>query len=169
MKHLMNWGAILGFILILYSLALYLLGLNESNAGQWFSYAIIAAVLYVATKAKRDAQSDVLSYGEGLGTGTGVAFFASIIVAFYTYVFFHFIDPDMLEQLILRAEDQLYEQGMASDQIEMAMTYTRKFMQPGPMAMMVVLSYTFVGFIVALITSAILKKEGTPFGTDTNA
>ena len=69
----------------------------------------------------------------------------------------------MLEELILRAEEQLYEKGMPDDQIEMAMTWTRKFMMPGPMAAMVVVSYTVVGFIVSLITSAILKKEDTSF------
>ena len=86
-----------------------------------------------------------------------------ILVAFYTYVFFNFIDAEMLEEMILRAEDQMYDQGMPDDQVEIAMGYTRKFMLPGPMAAMVVLSYTIVGFIISLITSAILKKEDTSF------
>ncbi|MBL4586846.1 MAG: DUF4199 domain-containing protein [Flavobacteriales bacterium] len=163
MKHLTNWGGILGLALIVYSLALYLLGLNESQSAQWLSYLIIAAFIFIASKAKRTELGGYISYGQALGNGVGVAFFASIMVAFYTYVFFHFIDPDMLEQLILRAEDQLYENGMPDDQIEMAMSYTRKLMQPGPMAFMVVLTYTFVGFIVSLITSAIVKKEDSSF------
>ena len=163
MKHLMNWGGVLGLVLIAYSLVLYLLGANESSAAQWGSYAFIAAGIYLATKAKRDRENGVISYGQGVGTGVGVAFFASVLVAFYTFVFFAFIDPDMLEELILRTEDQMYEQGTPDGQVEMAMTYTRKFMQPGPMAAMVVLSYSFMGLIVSLITSAILKKDGDPF------
>jgi hypothetical protein len=163
MKHLMNWGVILGLILIAYSLVLYVLGANESQAAQWVSYGFIAAVIYLATKARRESEGGVLSYGKGLGTGVGITFFASILVAVYTYIFFGFIDPDMLEELILRAEDQMYEQGTPDEQVEIAMEYTRKFMQPGPMSAMVVLTYTFVGFIISLITSAILKKEGNPF------
>lgn len=50
----------------------------------------------------------------------------------------------------------------------MAMSMTKKFMQPGPMAAMVVLSYTFMGFIISLITSGILKKEGDPFASVTS-
>ncbi|TNF25313.1 MAG: DUF4199 domain-containing protein [Bacteroidetes bacterium] len=165
MKNLMNWGGMLGLALIAYSLALYLMGMNESQAAQWLSYVIIGALIFVGTKAKRQSQDGMLSYGQGLGTGVGIAFFGSILVAFYTFVFFKFIDAEMLEQLVLRAEDQLYEQGMPDDQVEMAMQYTRKFMAPVPMALMVVLSYTFVGFIISLITSAILKKDGDPFAS----
>lgn len=161
----MNWGGMLGLALIAYSLALYLMGMNESQAAQWLSYVIIGALIFVGTKAKRQSQDGMLSYGQGLGTGVGIAFFGSILVAFYTFVFFKFIDAEMLEQLVLRAEDQLYEQGMPDDQVEMAMQYTRKFMAPVPMALMVVLSYTFVGFIISLITSAILKKDGDPFAS----
>lgn len=159
----MNWGGILGLVLIAYSLVLYMLDANESSAAQWVSYGFIAAGIYLATKSKRDNSNGLLSYGQGLGTGVGVAFFASILVAFYTYVFFGFIDPDMLEEMLLRTEDEMYNQGLPDDQVEMAMEMTRKFMMPGPMAAMVVLSYTFVGFLISLVTSAILKKEGTPF------
>lgn len=165
MKNLMNWGGILGLALIAYSLALYLLGMNESQPAQWLSYVIIGTLIFFGTKAKRENQNGVISYGQGLGTGVGIAFFGSIMVAFYTFVFFKFIDAEMLEELILRAEDQLYDQGMPDDQVEIAMQYTRKFMAPVPMAAMVVLSYTFVGFIISLITAAILKQEGDPFAS----
>ncbi len=163
MKHLTNWGGILGLALIVYSLGLYLLDMNESKPAQWVSYLIIAGVIFFASKVKRDDLGGYISYGQGLATGVGVAFFGSILVAFYTYVFFNFIDPDMVEELLLRAEDQLYDQGMPDDQVEMAMSYTQKFMKPGPMAFMVVLTYTVVGFLVSLITSAILKKEDSSF------
>ena len=163
MKHLTTWGGILGLLLIAFSLSLYLFDLTESKPAQWASYAVIAGVIYMGTQAKRTANGGFLSYGQGLGTGVGIAFFGSIMVAFYTFVFFNYMDPDMLEELILRTEDQMYEQGMPDEQVEMAMTYTRKFMAPVPMALMVVLSYCVVGFIISLITSAILKKEDTSF------
>ncbi|MCF8464132.1 MAG: DUF4199 domain-containing protein [Flavobacteriales bacterium] len=165
MKHLMNWGGILGLALIGISLVLYLLDMTEAKWAQWISYAVIAALIYLGTQAKRINQDGALSYGQGLGTGTGIAFFASIMVAFYTFVFFSFIDPDTLEQLVLRAEDQMYEQGLPDDQVEIAMEMTKKFMQPGPMAAMVVLSYTFVGFLISLVTSGILRKDGDPFAS----
>lgn len=167
MKHLTNWGGILGLALIGISLILYLLDMTEATWAQWANYAVIAAIIYIGTQVKRTSQGGAISYGQGLGTGTGIAFFGSVLVAFYTFVFFNFIDPDMLEELILRTEDQMYDQGLPDDQVEMAMSMTKKFMQPGPMAAMVVFSYTLVGFIISLITSAILKKDEDLFGTDT--
>ena len=167
MKHVMNWGAILGFVLIAVSLAFYLMGMTESQAATWISYAAIAVVLYFGIKVRRDNSGGLLTYGQGLGTGTGIAFFASILVAFYTFVFFSFIDPDMLEEMLIRTEDEIYSQGMPESHVDMAMEMTRKFMTPGPMAVVVVFSYTIVGFIASLILSAILKKEGDPFQADT--
>jgi hypothetical protein len=163
MKHLTTWGGILGLLLIAFSLALYLLELTEYKPAQWASYGVIAAIIFVGTQAKRTSQDGFISYGQGLVTGVGIAFFGSIMVAFYTFVFFNYMDPEMLEELILRAEDQMYDQGLPDDQVEMAMTYTRKFMAPIPMALMVILSYTIIGFIISLITSAILKKENASF------
>jgi hypothetical protein len=163
MKHLTTWGGILGLALIGISLVLYLLDMTEAKWAQWVSYAVIAAITYVGTQAKRTANGGFITYGQGLGTGVGIAFFGSVMVAFYTFVFFNFMDPDMLEELILRAEDQMYDQGMPDEQVEMAMTYTRKFMAPIPMALMVILTYCIVGLIISLITSAILKKEDTSF------
>lgn len=165
MKHLTNWGFILGLALIGISLVLYLLDMTEAKWASWVSYAVIAALIYVGTQAKRVQQGGVLSYGQGLGTGVGITFFGSILVAFYTFVFFRFIDPDMLQELLLRTEDEMYNQGLPDDQIEIAMNMTKKFMQPGPMAAMVVLSYTFVGFLISLVTAAILKKDGDPFAS----
>jgi hypothetical protein len=165
MKHLTNWGGILGLALIGISLVLYLLDMTEASWAQWVNYAVIAAIVYIGTQVKRTSQDGVLSYGQGLSTGVGIAFFGSILVAFYTFVFLSFIDPDMLQELILRTEDEMYNQGLPDDQVEMAMSMTKKFMQPGPMAAMVVLSYTFVGFLISLATSAILKKEGDPFAS----
>lgn len=159
----MNWGAIMGFALIAYSVLLYLLDMNESQGAQYLSYLLIAVIVFFASRAKREAQDGFLSYGEGVGTGVGVAFFGSILVAFYTYVFFSFIDPEMLQEILIRTENQMYGQGLPEDQVEMAMQYTRKFMKPGPMAAMVVVSYTVVGLLVSLITSAIVKKTDDSF------
>lgn len=165
MKHLTNWGGILGLALIAVSLLLYLLNLTEASWAQWLSYMVIAALIYMGTSAKRSIQGGVLTYGQGLGTGVGIAFFGSILVAFYTFIFFKFVDPDMLQELILRTENQMYDNGMPEAQVETAMSMTEKFMQPGPMAAMVVFSYTLVGFFISLVTSAILKKDGDPFAS----
>lgn len=163
MRLYMNWGGILGFALIAVSVVFYVLGMTESKAVQWLSYAVLAAGIYLGSKARKDEQNGFLSYGEGLGAGTGVAFFASIIIAFYTFIFFHFIDPAMVDQLISRAELEMYDRGSSEQEIEMGMKYAKMFMTPHAMAIMVVLTYTFIGFIFSLITSAILRKDDPSF------
>lgn len=159
----MNWGAILGFALIAISVVFYVLGMTESKAVQWLSYAVLAGGIFMGTKALREENNGFISYTKALGAGTAVAFFASIIIAFYTFVFFHFIDPAMAEQLVNRAEMELVDKGMSESEIEMSMKYVKSFMTPHMMAIMVVLTYTFFGFIFSLITSAILRKDDPSF------
>ena len=77
----MNWGGMLGFALITISVVFYVLGMTESKAVQWISYAALAAGIYMGSKAKRDEQNGYISYGQSLAVGTAVAFFASIIIA----------------------------------------------------------------------------------------
>jgi tetrahydromethanopterin S-methyltransferase subunit B len=43
------------------------------------------------------------------------------------------------------------------------MKMTKMFMKPGAFALMGILTNTFLGFIISLITAAILKKEPKEF------
>lgn len=104
-----------------------------------------------------------MSFGQGLGSGTGVGLIGGILAAVYTYILFVAIDPGLLEEMILRAEDEMYNTGTPDDQIEMAMEYVEKFMQPGIMSFFVVLVYAISGFVASLICSGILQKTDPSF------
>lgn len=159
----MNWGATLGFALIGISVVFYVLGMTESKPVLWLRFAVLAGGIFMGTKAVREENNGFISYTKALGSGTAVAFFASIIIAFYTFIFFHFIDPAMAQQLLNRAEMKLVDKGMSDSEIEMYMKYLKNFMTPHMMAIILVPFYTFFGFIISLITSAILRKEDNSF------
>jgi len=82
------------------------------------------------------------------------------------YVFMQFIDPDAMDKMMVVAEETLMDKGFSDEQIEMQMGMSEKFMTPGFVSIMTIPTFTFFGFLFALITSAILKKEGDPFQTD---
>jgi len=108
----------------------------------------------------------ILSYQNGLGAGTVIAFFASIILALYLYIFLQFIDPESIERMKVIAEEKLMDRGLTDEQIEMQMQISEKFMTPALTSLMTIPAFTFFGFLFSLITSAILKKEGDPFKAD---
>ena len=164
LKNAMNYGTVVGFVLIIISVLFYILGKSDSDIQAWIAYAVIIAGIVIGTQNYRDNQlGGYINYTQCLASGTLIAFFTAIITAFYTYLFFTFIDASLIETLLEKQMITMEEKGLDDEQIEMAMLWTRKFMTPMWMSVMVLLSYTFMGFVFSLITSIFLKKKNDSF------
>ncbi len=162
MKHAMNWGAVLGLLLIMLSLALYLLDLNESGL-TGIAYVFIIGVICYGIFQRRKEQSGFISFGEGLATGTAISIFGGVIAAFYSFLHMSFIDTHQLERLLANMEDQLFESGIPQSQVDMMMGMYEKMFQPVPMFFIAIFSSAFAGFIISLIAAAIFKKNVESF------
>lgn len=168
-KSALNFGAKLGLVIMIISLVNYVFELYEASTAistviSILSIAILAGGIYMGTKSFRDtAGGGNITYGKALGYGTLVALFAGIITSAFAFIYLGFIDDSFLQYTLTQQEDQMYEQGMPEEQIEMGMKMTKMFMKPGALALMGILSNTFIGFIISLITAAILKKEPKEF------
>lgn len=158
----MNWGAVLGLLLILLSVTLYLLGMGESKA-TGLSYAFIIGVIGYGIIQRRKEQGGFISYGEGLATGTAIAFFGGLIAAFYSFIHMSYIDTDQLARLLVKMEDQLFDSGLPASQVDMTMGIYQKMFRPVPMFFMAVIGSTFMGFIVSLVAAAIFRKKDESF------
>ncbi len=161
-KNALRYGLITGMLLIVYSLILYILDVDMQSGAQYASILILLIMSIVAVTNWRDKHNDGnLSYGQGLGTGTLVALYGGILAAIYTYIFLKFIDPGMIQDILDTTEQKMYEQNpdLTSEQAEMALSWTRKMMNPGAMAVMGAFGNVFWGFIMSLIYSIFLKKE----------
>ena len=166
-KHSMNYGLIVGFAFIIIAVILYLFDLTNPTISQFVNFLIILVGIVIGTKSYRDnTLGGVISYSKALGAGTLIIFFSSIILAFYTYLFFTVIDPDAVEKIFELSEEKMIEKGMPDEQIEIAIEMTRKFTTPLLISVMIIFSITFWGFVFSLITSIFLKKAGDPFESD---
>ena len=159
-KNAMNWGLIVGVVMVIFSLIMYFLGLSLEKWVGYISYLIMIAGIVYATIQYRDNVLDgSISYGKALGFGTLVIMFASILSGLYAYVFYAYIDPEMITKMLEMAEEEMVNKGIPDEQIEMAIEMQSKFMKPGLMSLLSIPSLTLIGFIISLITSIFLKKE----------
>ncbi len=159
-KNNMNFGAIGGFAIIIVSVLLYFLNIQENIFVTIFIYIVLIFVIIVGTKHyKNNIQNGNITYGRALGTGTAISFFASIIVAFYMFLFLKFIDTDTMDKMYSIIEDKMYSQGLPDDQVEMSLEMAKKFTTPFTIAIGTILSYTFWGFLFSLITSSFIRKK----------
>jgi hypothetical protein len=170
LKSVMNSGAITGSALIIVTLLIYMLGQTNTTAVSFIGYALLAFCLYFFTKKYRDEElGGYISYSQSLGFGVLIGVFAGILLAFFTYIEMKYIDSTLVDKALDMAQENLLKNGsIPEEQIEKSMEMMRKFMNPPMIALSTVFSYAFLSLIISLITSAIIKKERSPFDTEQN-
>ena len=163
-KSAMNYGAMLGLILMVLTLIVYVAELYSAQWINWVSTAILIGGVILGIKRRRDNElGGFISYSSSLGYGTLVSFFAAIITAVVTFLYISYVDDGFIQFTLEKTENDMYANGMPDEQIEMAMSMTKKWVSPGIIGFTSVFITTLVGFIVSLIASAFLKKEASPF------
>ncbi len=166
-KNAMNYGAIIGIALIIISLLFYMMNETTSEIQNYLGYLVLAVGVYIGVKNQRDnEQNGLMSYGQALGSGTLISFFASIIMAFYLYLFIFLIDESFVDVLLEQAENDMIDAGQSDEQIELGMKYTRMFVTPFWMSIMSVIVYTVIGFIFSLVIAVFLKKQDDSFDSN---
>ncbi len=171
LKFALNYGAMLGLVLIIMHVVSYLLGVNsmESKPYQYLGYAVLIAALVYAIKVYRDRElGGAITYGQAVGTGFLVGLFGGIIAAVYMYSFISFVDNSMLEQIVAQTEQQMIDQGLSDEQMEASLEMTKKFVANPVMIFIIgVLTYAVMSIVFSLIIAIFMKKEGNTFFTDT--
>ena len=163
-KTAINLGVMLGLALIIYSILLFFFNLHLNKYLKNVIYVIIIAFFIWGVKSYRDNHlNGIISYSKALGLSTLMLLLAAIIYTIYSYLLVTVIDPDYIDKLLLMTEEQLLKQGVTDEQIELGVAMQKKIMKPFLISLLVFIEMMFFGFIIALITSAILKKEGDPY------
>ncbi len=156
-------GLILGLIGVVYSLVMYFLNMTTNKAQGWVFMLIEIIVLYFLIKSYRDNNKHGnITFGEGLGAGMIMCLYYSLIMAVFTYILFTVIDPGLVDKQAALAEEAMAKKGMAQEQIDTAMKFTRKFMAPAFMIPFGIVVNMFFGLIFSLIAAAFARKEGNP-------
>ena len=160
----MNYGAVLGLCLILIALLFWALGIDEQQSvipSILNNVVIIGFLVYAISYYRDNLNNGFISYGKSLKLGTSVAFFSSVIMALYTFIYITYLNPDMLANILNMTEQAMLEANpeISDQELDLALSITTKFMQPHWMMLMSVLGGTFMGFLYSLIISIFLKKE----------
>jgi hypothetical protein len=156
----MMHGLYLGLALVLNLLIFYIMGDPFSNVSGYLNYAIMIAGVGFSmwTFAKLNTEEG-LPYSRALGLGTLVSLFGSIIIAFFTYVLYKFIEPGLIDKLLSSIEEKLLAGGYKDDAVESMLSMQKKFLTPGLLSFGQVFGISLMGFIFSLILAIFLKKE----------
>jgi len=161
-KFAMNYGLLLGGIMVLISVILYVTGMALEGV-QWpnyLYYLIFPGIIIYAINQFKKTNGNVLSLGDAIKVGLAIAMISALVNVLYGLIFNYYIDPDFMEKIIEVAGEKLLEnQRMTPEMIEQQMEIMKKFQNPLLGSAVWIAFSAIFGLIYSLIAGLIMKKE----------
>ena len=162
-RFAMNYGAILGLCLVTLSVISWAVGINDKESiipGLLNIGLTIAFITYTIIQYRDIYNNGLISYGASLKLGTTIAFFSSVIVAFYFIIHISYIDTNFVSDSLSQTEIYLDQDGEISDEeLDAQMEAAAKYMTLPWLMAINVLGGTFSGFFYSLVISFFVKKD----------
>ncbi|MBI5917625.1 MAG: DUF4199 domain-containing protein [Bacteroidetes bacterium] len=164
----LRYGIIGGVLIAMAGLIFNLTGLSDPSkqggAGNTVAaivnYGLMIGTIILVIKNHRDADlGGYITFGRSIGVGTATGLILGVVGAIWTYIFFTFIDPGLVDQIREMAYDQAIERGSTPEQMEQAKGFMEFFTSPGFFTLAVLFGGVIFGVIVSLIAGAIMKKD----------
>ncbi|MBN2779224.1 MAG: DUF4199 domain-containing protein [Bacteroidales bacterium] len=165
-KIILTYGALISLPMILMSVIAFVFDITENKAFGWISMIVFIATIVLVQKMYRDGYCEgFVSYGKLFGGTLLMVIVASLIMFFYTFVFYKLIAPEQIDKLLEIARVNLYEQeGMTSAQINQSYEYMTKYIfTPVSLSLTALLSTFGQGLVFSLITGIFLKRKADGF------
>ena len=155
-----KFGLIGGFAGILVSLSIFFANLQYESWSKWLQSLVMLAAIILGIKAIADANKvKLISFGDLFKGGMLITFILSLISILYFLVYSNIIEPDFIDNLMDVSKKEMLEKGLSEEQTETALNISRKFMSPGIMAVISLVSSLIIGAITSAIGAAIFKNE----------
>ncbi len=154
------WGAILGFIGIIYAVILYMLDQNLNQNLGYLGMVITIVILILGVRSYRDnIMGGILPFSPAFKFGFVVVVVSTVINLIYSYILWTVIDPGIIGKMKDMQMEKMLEQGISEEALDQAMAISGKFMTPLIMTIMALFFGILIGTIIALIVAAIFKKN----------
>jgi hypothetical protein len=148
----LKYGAISGLIAIVISLIRTMVLEANPMESDWkisvLSGIIGIVIIVLAHREYKQTGDGFMSYGKGFGIGFLTTLFSFVISTLFMFIYLFVIDPALYDEIWVKAEEQMREQGQSEEAIEMGMKMGRIFMWVG---------IVFVGLIMSAILSAVVS------------
>ncbi|WP_296386306.1 DUF4199 domain-containing protein [Winogradskyella sp.] len=161
-KFALNYGLILGLVMVTIAVVLYVTGMALEGV-QWpnFIYYVVfpVVVIYGISQYKK-LNANTLSLGDALKVGLAIAVISALVYVIYGFVFNYLIDPEFMEQAMQVAKDKMLEnQDLTEEQVEQNMKAFEMFSNPLIGTAFWLAMSAFFGLIYSLIGGLVMKSN----------
>ncbi|MFI2742853.1 DUF4199 domain-containing protein [Zhouia sp. PK063] len=163
-KFALTWGLIMGITISTFSAIMYSMDLllTQQGASTIVGLIIIIVCIVVGIIQFKKANDGFLSIPEAIKIGIGAALISGVISIAFQLILSHVIDPSLIEKTAAISRQAMEETGKyTEEQIQKGLDMQKKFAW---ITYPIILIFNlFLGFVVAIITGAIMKKSENNF------
>lgn len=158
-----RFGLLTGLVSIIFSFILFVTQADQSPV-RWLGLLILIGAMVMAHNTFKREHGGFLNYSEGLAIGAVMSGVSGALTTAFNYVYMKFVDPEYMGRVMELTRAKMEEKGqMTDDQIDQAMSMAQKFSSGGWMLVFGVVGSLVIGFLIALVVSAITKNAKPEF------
>ncbi len=158
----LQFGLLTGLAMIVYTLIMYLAGVDMKSSWNLIGYLIFIGGLYWGITNIREKQLEgVMSYGKAFGVGFQIAFFTAILVGIFTFFYLKYIDTAALSNTISEAENKILSSNpnISDADLQKALDMMKMFATPVLRAIIGFIWFLISGTVFSLIIAIFAKRE----------
>ncbi len=158
-----RYGLLTGLVGVVFSLLLNLTKMQDSGV-KWLGLPIIVGGIWLAHNEYKKQNGGFMEYSQGLSIGMVLSAVYGVLNGIFMYVYTSFIDPNLMASQLEKSRAQMEARGnMTDEQIDQGMAMAAKFMTPGALFIITIITMLITGLILSLIISAITKNSQPEF------
>ncbi len=161
-KFAMNYGIILGLIMILISVITYVTGMALEGVQwpNWIYYVVFPITIFYAISQFKKQNLNILSLSQALKVGVLIGIISAIVITIYSIIFNYLIDPEFMSQMMEVARDKMLENPqMTEEMVDQSMKFIEMFSNPAISGAFMIAMSAIFGLIYSLIGGLIMKRE----------
>ena len=161
-KFAMNYGLILGLVMIIIGVVTYVTGLALKLVQwpQWLYYVIFPITVIYAISQYKKNNGNLLSLGEAIKIGVIIGVISGLVYAIYILIFNYIIDPEFMDLIMEATRDKMLENpNMTEEIVDQSLAMMEKFMNPLVGSSVWIALSAFFGLLYSLIGGLVMKKE----------
>ncbi len=170
-KSYLQFGIFFGLAMVLSFVLIYIMDISPVDnpmigvLSSILNYLVFpVAFIYFGCTVFKKENNGFISLPENLKVGVSIAFVGAIIFSLFS-VIFNVIFPEYMDIVLGQSKQIMLKQNpnLTSEQLETAISITKKFSSPLFYVPLTLLMFSFLGVIYSLIIGLILKKDRPQF------
>ncbi len=158
----LQFGLLTGLAMIVFSLIMYLAGVDMHSYWNLFGYVFFVGGLYWGITSIREKQLEgIMTYGKAFGAGFWISLFAAILLGIFAFFYLKYINPSILADKLNEVRDKIVTSNpnISDADLQKSLDMVKMFSTPIVSAIFGFLGYLVSGTVFSLIIAIFAKRE----------